>query len=162
MRTFGAVILSLTIAQAAFGSESDVLLQAVSFAITGSDGSKVSTIDRAHCVFKIGEDTFYLNNVYTDRIAFQKWSNKLGDVWATVDLHGKSKVVEHFSTPPTFTGSELDRAMMAEDPNYFARKGQTSAGADYTIKVSTRESERLVKEWRYIYASGCKGLQSPF
>lgn len=163
MRAFGTVVLIAAIGRAALASESDVLLQAVSFAITGSDGSNVIAIDRARCVFKLGNDTFYLNNVYADRIGLRKKKNGLNEVWAEVDLHGKNKVVEHYSEPPKPTGiSELDRALLAENPNYFSQKGQTSAGTDYTIKVVTRESDRLVKAWQYIYANGCKGLQSPF
>ena len=68
----------------------DVLLQAVSFAITGSDGSKVTAIDRARCVFKVEDDTYFLNNVYVDRISIREFGKpQVGVAWATVELHGK-------------------------------------------------------------------------
>ena len=37
-------------------AESDVLLQAVSFAITGSDASKVVAKNQRQCIFKVGVD----------------------------------------------------------------------------------------------------------
>jgi hypothetical protein len=146
----------------AFAGDSDVLTQAVSFAITGSDATKVVVVDRAQCIFKINNFTYYLNSVYSDRISVRNWSNKIGNYWATVDLHGKRKIVEEFIPAPVFTGSEADKLLMAGDPNYFATKAQTSAATDYSIRVETRESERLIKAWQYIYANGCKGLTSPF
>jgi hypothetical protein len=147
---------------AALAVNDDVLMQAVSFAVSGSDANKVVVVDRAQCIFKVKDDTYYFNNIYTDRVAFQYWKNKLGDEWATVDIHGKKKVVDHYSPPPTFTGSELDRQLMADNPNYFATKGQTASSSDETIRVNTRESDRLKKAWAYIYANGCKGMTSPF
>jgi hypothetical protein len=127
-----------------------------------TDDSKVIVADRAQCIFKINNFTYHLNNVYADRIAVRNWSNKIGNFWATVDLHGKRKIVEEFVPAPVFTGSETDRLLMAGDPNYFATKAQTSVATDYTIRVETRESERLIKAWQYIYANGCKGMTSPF
>jgi len=162
MRIFGAVIFGLMIGPAAYAAD-DVLLQAVSFALTGSDGSKVVAVDRAQCIFKIDNETYFLNNIYVDRISVRNWSNKLGNFWATVDLHGKKKVFEQFTPAPVFTGSESDRLSMSINPNYFAEaKARTSASTDYTLRVETRESDRLLKAWQYIYANGCKGMTSPF
>ena len=124
----------------ALAANDDVLMQAVSFAVTGSDANKVVVVDRAQCIFRVKDDTYYFNNIYTDRVAIQYWTNKLFQ-WATVDIHGKKKVVDHFSPPP---------------------KGQTTSSSDETIYVNTRESDRLKKAWEYIYANGCKGMTSPF
>jgi hypothetical protein len=132
----------------------DILLQAVSFAITGSDGSNVTAIDRAQCVFKVENDTYFLNNVYVDRISIRKFEF----VGAMVELHGKKKVVD--SPPAKHTGSALDKMMMQDHPDDF--KGGRTAASDKTIMVYTNESDRLVKAWEYIYANGCKGATSPF
>jgi hypothetical protein len=142
-------------------AESDVLLQAVSFAVTGSDANKVIIIDLPQCIFRVKDDTYYFNNMFTDRISFQNLHNQRGSVWTNVDLHGKKKVIEHYSPPVPFTGSELDQEMK-KIPGYFNPAGHTSSATDETIRVDTRESERLVKAWQYIFANGCKGITSPF
>ena len=164
MRAKGLFLAGLfwIISSAAFSADPDVLMQAVSFAVTGSDATKVVAVDRAQCVFKIGDDTYYLNNIYTDRIAIQSWSNKLNQNWATVEIHGKKKVVDHYTPQPTFTGSDYDKQMMSIDPHYFATKAKTTSSSDETIHVTTREYDRLSKAWQYIYANGCKGMTSPF
>ena len=151
-----ATSLVLLLAPAQAIAADDILLQAVSFAITGSDGSKVTAIDRAQCVFKVENDTYFLNNVYVDRIFIKNWNN----LFATVDLHGKKKVVDHYSPPRKYAGSEIDKMKMQDHPEYF--KGGTTAANDQTIWVNTNESDRLVKAWEYIYANGCKGMTSPF
>jgi hypothetical protein len=163
MRTTAVALTGLVlVSSVALAGDPEVLTQAVSFAITGTDATKVTVVDRAQCIFKINNFTYYLNNVFADRIYVRNWSNKLGNFWATVDLHRKRKIVEEFVPAPVFTGSESDRLLMAGDPNYFATKAQTSTATDYTIRVETRESERLTKAWQYIYANGCKGMTSPF
>jgi hypothetical protein len=138
----------------------DVLLQAVSFAITGSDGAKVTAIDRAQCVFKVEDDTYFLNNVYVDRISIRNWGAGVV-VFATVDLHGKKKVVD--SSPAKHTGSAgsaFNKMKMQDHPDY--SKGGRTAESDKTIMIWTSESDRLVKAWEYIYANGCQGATSPF
>lgn len=163
MWRIGVIAFALLVWSNTIHAESDILLEAISFAITGSDGANVIPIDRAKCIFRISDDTFYLNNVQTDRISIQNWKNKLQQ-WATIELHGKDKVAEVYSPGIKFTGSELDQAAMARDPNFFAKRGRPSAAPknDYTITVYTREQDRLLKAWRYIYAHGCKGTSSPF
>jgi hypothetical protein len=135
----------------------DVLLQAVSFAITGSDATEVVVVDRKQCVFKIKNDTYYLNNIYTDRISIESWKNKLNDRWVTIALHGKKKIIDHGRK---YSGSETDQTMMRADPNYFS--GGPTSVTDETLRISTTESNRIVKAWQYVYATGCKGITSPF
>jgi hypothetical protein len=56
MRLRIAICLVILLAPArAITAADDTLIQAVSFVITGSDGSLVTVIDRAQCVFKVGE-----------------------------------------------------------------------------------------------------------
>jgi hypothetical protein len=51
----------------------DPLMQAVGFALTGSDNTKVQIIDRKNCVFRIGSyDVFHLNNVQVNRLVIEK------------------------------------------------------------------------------------------
>jgi hypothetical protein len=152
LRIVTSLVLLLAPAQAI--AADDILLQAVSFAITGSDGSKVTAVDRAQCVFKVEEDTYYLNNVYVDRISIKNWKN----LFATVDIHGNKKVVDQPAKHTGSAGSAFDKMMMQDHPD----KGGRAAASDKTIWVNTNESDRLVKAWEYIYANGCKGMTSPF
>jgi hypothetical protein len=154
-----AVVLGLLVSPA---KADDVLLQAVSFAITGSDGTDVVAVDRKQCVFRIGNDTYFLNNVYTDRISIEHWKNKLNSRWVTVAIHGKKKIIEHVSQPRKYTGSEVDQMLLREDPNYFSSDRTSTAVTDETLRVDTIESARVAKAWQYIYANGCKGMTSPF
>jgi hypothetical protein len=63
VRGLVTLFICLLIEQAT-GAESDVLLQAVSFAITGSDANRVVAVDRARCIFRVKSDTYYFNNIY--------------------------------------------------------------------------------------------------
>ncbi len=112
----------------------DVLLQAISFMITGSDGSTVTALDPDQCVFEVDDVTYFLNNVELDRIHYVVLENKLGRVWMELELHGKRKVV------------------------------QDSGGAatDRTLLLPTREKDRVLRAIDYIYSHGCKGTRSPF
>lgn len=131
----------------------DVFMQAVGFAVSGSDAGKVASIDRQQCVFKVNKDN-------TDRVTVQGKKNRYGSVWAEVELHGKSKLAEIYSAPPEDRGTELDRQMRAADSRFF--EPHTDSYADYTLVVQTNEQDRLIRAWQYIYANGCKGLKSPF
>jgi hypothetical protein len=140
---------------------SDVLLQAVSFAVTGSDANEVLVLHRQHCIFQVDSQTYYFNNIYTDRISFQNMKNGMGDVWTNIEIHGNKTVVELHSEGVKFKGTELDYAMKATNPNFFDQQ-HTYGYADYSLRVNTRESTRVVKAWQYIFANGCKGMKSPF
>ena len=147
-----ATSLVLLLAPAQAIAADDILLQAVSFAITGSDGSKVTAIDRAQCVFKVENDTYFLNNVYVDRIFIRSLN-----LFAMVELHGKKKVVDQYS--PAVRGTEAASSRLLGEPS---AKGKTTAAADKTLMIPTTETERVVKAWEYIYANGCQGATSPF
>jgi hypothetical protein len=154
-----AVLLSLPIAQVARAETSDVLLQAVSFAVTGSDANRVVPVDLANCIFRVKSNTYHFNNIYTDRISFQNLENKLGRVWTTVDLHGKQKIAD------ISTASVQEPPLLTKDLNNYYREvyeANSTSYADYSLQIVTRESARLVKAWQYIYANGCKGMKSPF
>jgi hypothetical protein len=49
-------------------AETDLMMRAVGFALTGRDDADPKVIDRASCVFAIENELFRLNNVYTDRL----------------------------------------------------------------------------------------------
>jgi hypothetical protein len=53
-------------------AEIDVFIRAVGFALTGSDNTEPKALDRKNCVFQIGEGTYRLNNVQTDRLLFKR------------------------------------------------------------------------------------------
>jgi hypothetical protein len=131
--------------------------QAVSFAVTGSYGSRVVAVDRAQCIFRVKQNTYYLSNIYTDRISFQ---NKVGHVW--VELHGKQRVadianvgVQAVQEPPELT----------KELNAYYREvydANSTSYTDYKLQIDTDESARVMKAWKYIYTNGCKGMTSPF
>jgi len=80
-------------------AETDVFLQAVGFALTGSDNSKVTVIDRKNCVFRVDyHDVFHLNNVHVDRVVLQPMVQKdrvRGERhYLTVSLPGSDTVLE--------------------------------------------------------------------
>jgi hypothetical protein len=152
-------LLGLMFYPAASLADSDVLLQAVSFAITGSDASKVVAIDRQRCIFKVDDDTYYFNSIYTDRIQLKGMKNNL-TIWTEVFLHGKTKVVDVFSAPLKYSGTEIEKMIKAETPRVY--QPHTDSYADYDFRVFTSEIDRLKRAWEYIYANGCKGMTSPF
>jgi hypothetical protein len=78
MRAKGLFLSSLfwIIPSAAFSADPDVLMQAVSFAVTGSDATKVVAVDRAQCIFKVGEDTYGMGG-RRSRIRFEGASHGL-------------------------------------------------------------------------------------
>jgi hypothetical protein len=140
-------------------AESDVLLQAISFAVTGSDANRVVAVDRARCVFRVKSDTYYFNNIYTDRVTFRDLQNRLGRVWTEVELHGKQKVTDIANTPVQ------EPAQLTKELNDYYREvyeANSTSYADHTIQIDTHESVRLRKAWQYVFANGCKGMTSPF
>ena len=78
-----AVSLLLAFVTAASAASDTSLMRAVTFALTGSDGTKVDALDSSNCVLQVKSekyfrddrytaiDIFYLNNVDPDRIAIQ-------------------------------------------------------------------------------------------
>src|SRR5664280_193632 len=73
-------------------TETDTLIAAIRFALTGGDDAKVRVINRAQCVFGIENEVFHLNNVHVERISIQGWVQKTnsGEIrTVTVDLHGE-------------------------------------------------------------------------
>jgi len=84
-------------------AESNAFMNAVAFALTGSDTAPVRVVDQANCVFMVNPKTengrlvgevFHLNNVQIDRIAIQPWENIAGR-WIQVELRGASTVYEY-------------------------------------------------------------------
>jgi hypothetical protein len=150
---------------AAARSETDVLLRAVGFALTGSDDAEPKVIgDRANCIFAIKNKLYRLNNVHVDRVTVQAWENKLGDRWITVKLHGDDVVFEETTEPLKDDGtpamSELVRQLRVSDPD--ALKPHHNTYKETELRLTTTEQERVKRAWQYIYSHGCTGKQSPF
>ena len=110
----------------------DALLQAVSFFITGSDASAVTAIDRAQCIFRVRDTTYFFNNIDTGRLSWSRWENGFGAQWTYFELHGKGKVVEDAQ----------------------------GAATDRTLRVASGEKDKLLRAWQYIYSHGCKEAKS--
>lgn len=154
-------------------AESDVLLQAVSFAITGRDNAKVQPIDRGNCVFRIDSDVFRLNNVQVDRLVIHKspyvrdptaddpsakairkaigghhdYPVDVARVVVTVELHGNA---------PVYEAGDLFRDAGFDVPAY------TTGSNEHILKLTTSEGDRVNRAWQYIYSHECVGQKSPF
>jgi hypothetical protein len=109
----------------------------LSFAITGSDASTVVAIDRRQCIFKVDDDTYYFNSMYTDRIQLKGMKNNL-TVWTEVFLHGKTKVVDVYSAGLKYSGTEIEKTIKAETPRVY--QPHIDSYADYGFRVFTSDS----------------------
>jgi len=115
----------------------DALTQAISFAITGSEGRQVDVVDKKNCVFRMGVRTYFLNNVLTNTITFQPYTRQIGN-YTRVGVHGKSKIMEE------------------------VYQGVAQPVTDVDLMVESPDHARIIRAWQYIYAHGCKGQTSPF
>jgi hypothetical protein len=79
-------------------AQPNAVMNAIAFALTGSDAAALRVVDQANCVFMVNPKTengrlvgevFYLNNVQIDRISIQPWENIVGR-WIQVELRGAS------------------------------------------------------------------------
>ena len=102
VQLFGFIAVAVFAATSVLGQPKG-LLNAVAFALTGSDVTPVQVIDQANCVFMVNPKTengrlvgevFHLNNVPTDRISIQPWKNVAGP-WVQVELRGASTIYEY-------------------------------------------------------------------
>jgi hypothetical protein len=144
-------------------AETDLLMRAVGFALTGSEDADPKVIgNRASCVFAIKNELFRLNNVYTDRIKIQGWQKqRLGilEQGVTVELHGDDIVFEETVEPPKDDGSELMRQMRVESPSMFEPHHYTYTR--YELFLSTNDQDGVKTAWQYVYSNGCSGKRAP-
>jgi hypothetical protein len=168
MKSLGMILpLAMFVAHPCAAAD-DTFLQAVSFALTGNDGSQVQVIDRVNCVFGINQgdadEVFHLNNVDVDRIAIQGWLEKsvVNQRYVTVELHGPTTVYENTSVPARlpkdFEDDLRTKGIVKQD--YYEPRHISSTGR--TLRLYTAETERVIRAWKYIYAHGCKGRKSNF
>jgi hypothetical protein len=168
-----SIALGLALFGGAVHSETDVLLRAVGFALTGSDDAEPKVVgNRVNCVFAITKtsrtssenDVFYLNNVQTDRIKIQGWERKnpnggIIDQWVKVELHGDEVVFEN-TWQTIDDGSDYFREIRKQDPTFF--QPHHSTNKEYELSLTTNDQARVTRAWQYIYSHGCTGKQSPF
>lgn len=154
-----AGFITLSSAQA----ETNAFLQALSFALTGSDGSAIRIINRKECIFGMGKDVVHLNNVQIDRIKIQTWIERiLGQEirYVTVELHGSNTVYEEFRKGLAHTpGNEaIVKALEKSDPtaSHLFESGFTKS-TDHRFRLATDDAQRVARAWRYVYANGCIG-----
>ena len=122
-----SVYVCLILGVSALHAETDVLLRAVGFAVTGSDDAEPKAIDRAKCVFGVGRDVFRLNNIQVERIKIQGWkqTNAYGvREYVTVEIHGDEVVYETTTVPMTIDNSPITRSMMQSSPELFQPQHQ--------------------------------------
>jgi hypothetical protein len=156
-------VLALAATSAAYSDPMgrDVLLRAINFALTGT-ADKYAFDDTGTCTVHRGEEFFYLDHVDASRITFEKKSkeelpslgtNQVGmevREWIEVTLHGEEVVYEN--RIPSYR--ENGRGERFNDPPI--RK------ADITLKLETKEADRLIRAWKYVYTHGCKSSSSSF
>jgi hypothetical protein len=140
--------------------------KALAFALTGSDGTIVVPISREKCIFRVGDETYYLNKVHVDRISYRRVQEKTrfyDRIYYEIELHGDDVVYEkssHTKRSGNPLLKEIEEEFLKRDPNFFSPK--LIRQHDHKLHISTTEEERLVRAWRYIYANGCKGAKSLF
>jgi hypothetical protein len=144
-------------------AETDLLMRAVGFALTGSDKADLKVVgNRASCVFAIKNELFRLNNVYTDRIKIQgrqRQSFGVLEQWVTVTLQGDDIVFENTVEPPMDDGSELMRHMRAESPEMFKPHHYTYTR--HELFLPTNDQDGVKTAWQYVYRHGCTGKRTP-
>lgn len=147
-------------------AESDALLQAIGFALTGSDDAKVQPIDRANCVFRIENEVFHFNNIQVDRLVIRNSRPP-----PTADDSPSAKAIREAISgrhvDPTLVVELHGNAPVYESINIFRDAGFDVPGPnpssnEYTIELTTNESDRVERAWQYIYSHGCVGQKSPF
>lgn len=86
-RGVGIAGITAVLAAGSALSQTNPFMNAVAFALTGSDGANVRVLDQANCVFMVNPKTeggrvvgevFHLNNVQVDRLSIQPWQNVVG------------------------------------------------------------------------------------
>jgi hypothetical protein len=144
-------------------AETDLMMRAVGFALTGRDDADPKVIDRASCVFAIENELFRLNNVYADRLKIQvrQQQQRLGvlEQSVTVELHGDEIIFEETVEPPKDDGSELIRQMRVESPEMF--KPHHYAYTRYELFLPTNDQDGVKRAWQYVYSNGCSGKRAP-
>jgi hypothetical protein len=143
-------------------AETDLLMRAVGFALTGSDKADLKVIDRASCDFAIKNELFRLNNVYTDRIKIQgrqRQSLKVLEQWVTVTLQGDDTIFEQTVEPPADDGSELMRQMRVQSPSMF--EPHHYSYTQHELHLATNDQDGVKAAWQYVYSHGCTGKHLP-
>ena len=145
------------------GAETDSLMRAVGFALTGANDVEPKVIgDIAECVFAIKNELFRLNNLYTDRIKIRGWQDRrFGKLeqGVTVELHGDQIVFEETVDPPKDDGSEVMRQMRVESPQMFEPHHYTYT--QYELYLPTNNQDGVKAAWQYVYSHGCTGKRGP-
>jgi hypothetical protein len=156
MKRWPSLLLLFALPVAA-GTDDSALLKAISFALTGSDGSKFEFSDLSQCtVHRMvsganghGEETYYLNQIDPSRTVFTQYTQKypeyaMSEAFSTVELHGEGPLyVYHWVT---------------DLPVY----DDTYRTADHEITVYTSEHSRLIRAWKYIYSHGCRAARTSY
>jgi hypothetical protein len=144
-------------------AETDSLMSAVGFAVTGVNNVKPKVIGSiSNCVFAIKDELFRLNNVYIDRIKIQeRQDRRFGELQqgVTIELQGNETVFEITSDPPKDDGSELIKHMRVESPEIFTPHHYTYT--HYKLHLPTNDEDAVKRAWQQIYTHGCTGKRSP-
>jgi len=153
------------------------LMKAVNFALTGTDDASVEAKDLSTCVFvrdnkatdyqhKI--EVYFLNNVEASRIRItpieQRFENNVSEVVSVrVTINGEEPVYEDRAIN-AFDAAFLDYIEATEKPAELEKYRSSARLREtaITLILQTREIDRVVRAWKYIYANGCKSAKSSF
>lgn len=138
-------------------AEDPTLIRAISFALTGSDGSNFEFSDVAQCTVHRtvsnahghGEEIYYLNSIDPSRSVFTQYTQKypeyaMSQSYSSVELHGEGTIYEfHWVT---------DRPAFDD----------TMKTPDHELTIYTSEHSRLIRSWKYIFSHGCKAAHSSY
>jgi hypothetical protein len=143
-------------------SESDLLLKTVAFALTANDETKVESLDRGDCVFRVNNEIYRLNNVRLDRLGFQDQLRRLKDREhrvTLVSLSGEATVQESIYKGLDENNNQLTPEIMQQLKENFPDvfKSHNTALNHVTLVLPTDDGRRVREAWRFIYSHGCKG-----
>lgn len=164
MRSAVIAITSVVFSCPSVSANDDVLLRAVGFSVTGSDDADAKILNRANCVFRVGNDTYHFNNIDTDRLNMKNWEQKFPAYirhFTSIELHGDNIVYETVVEPQfKADGTANMEAYKKAMPELF--KTQHFSYRERALEIDTNEPERLARAWTYIYSNGCTSAKSSF
>ena len=109
---------------------------------------------------KQSKQTFKLNNIDPARIVIEPFTTtfkdgRTPDYFVDISVFGEG-VVWELNGPDKHKYVHLDGTI-----EYFNTLPHYEANT-HQIRLGTREYERVVRAWKYIYAHGCAGRKSSF
>ena len=167
---------------AAAAEASKAFLDAVNFALTGSDGNALRLVDKDRCIFSLDSpehsNIFYLNNIQLDRLTFKEEAKQQQygldrRVVRLLIVTLRSDQIVHESVESAYDPTQSDDQNVQEllsdarthNPTLYAKIAKPIperhfTQSDWDLELPDNESARVIRAWRYIYSHGCTGQKS--